>query len=120
MIRDDHKEDTTIYINGKNKNLGMILPGYIIHTEKLEEVMNNVGDFEVESFFIGKENPAKAFCFSELFICLNVTDTVSKSVNEVSNEDILNSIKELHEKVDKLPSYLIKISERGKNDDSEG
>ena len=105
MIRENHKQDTTIYVNTEKECLGMIPPGYFIHTDELEKIMSKVGGLEVKNFFIGRENPAKAFCFSDLFICLNVTDKVSEPVNEVSNEDILKSIKELHKKIDKLPSY---------------
>ena len=104
MIRECHKQDTTIYINTKNENLGMISPGCFTHTKELEKVMNKVGDLEVESFFIEKENPAKVFSVSDLFISLKVSDKVSKSVDNVSNEDILKSLQELHKKVDKLPS----------------
>jgi len=104
MIKDDRKKDVTIYINENNKNLGTIPPGYFTHTEELEKIMSKIGNLEVESFFIGVENPAKAFCFSDLYISLTVTDKVSRSIDSVSNEYLLESLKELHKKVDKLPS----------------
>ena len=105
MIKDDHKKNITFYINTNNKNLETIYPKYFTHTKKLKKIMSRIGDLEVESFFIGIENPADAYCVSDLYISLNVTDKVSSSVDNVSNKDLLKSLKKLHKKVDKLPSY---------------